>query len=559
MLPTLFAVVLASVAAPAERPKLPITGLLASVHAPELCKYHYRVSTASDECQKFCDEAYGYYYSYVWIEAARSFETALKHDPDCAMAWLGLHRSLEKWGKSAKPKPDLVLAITGGALQPKLPEQFTKAPHDYALEQARKLMPKASHRENLLIQSRLQERGLWPDTKPDERKKKALGTLDELLSLYEDDEEGWFAKAQLSEGQYGPIANYKALLRVNPLHPGANHELVHAFENVRRPALGWPHAEAYIASSPGIAHAFHMQAHLGMRVGKWQKTTDWSSRAYDLQKAYHKLLGVKPDEDHQFRHHMETLTRSLVHDGRFIEANALRKEAEGYKYFFRPEWFRQAVAERNWAGAEKLASEMAKTDKVNRAYYTAVIALERGQSERAKAELDVLKQTNQSKRNDRQRELRLSEIQGRYECQTGNGEAGVKLLKRTIDKTKDDYQHHAWGGGAYYMEVWGTGALEAGLASEAEEAFQEALAHDAGSVRGALGLWALSSRLDRAEEASRYLKLAHRCWSKADSQQFETLKNEFAAKASKVASPSVAAKAETKAVGVGSGSEDMNK
>ncbi len=132
--------------------------------------------------------------------------------------------------------------------------------------------------------------------------------------------------------------------------------------------------------------------------------------------------------------------------------------------------------------------------------------------------MDILKQTNQSKRNDRQRELRLWEIQGRYECQTGNGEAGVKLLKRTIDKTKDDYQHHAWGGGAYYMEIWGTAALEAGIASEAEEAFQEALAHDAGSVRGALGLWALSSRLDRAEEASRYLKLAHRCWSKADSQ-----------------------------------------
>ena len=203
---------------------------------------------------------------------------------------------------------------------------------------------------------------------------------------------------------------------------------------------------------------------------------------------------------------------------------------------------------------------MAKTDKVNRAYYTAAIALERGQPERAKAELDILRQTNQSKRNDRQRELRLWEIQGRYECQTGNGEAGVKLLKRTIDKTKDDYGHHAWGGGAYYMEVWGTAALEAGIASEAEEAFQEALAHDAGSVRGALGLWAISGRLDRAEEASRYLKLAQRCWSKADSQQFETLKADFAAKASKLASPSVAAKAATKkTAGVGSGSEDMNK
>lgn len=541
MLPTL-SVLAVVLAAPAERPKLPITGLPASIHVSDLCKYHYRVSTASDECQKFCDEAFGYYYSYVWIEAARSFETALKHDPDCAIAWLGLHRSLEKWGRSATPKSDRMYAVVGGLFGAKLPEQFTKSPADYSLEQARKLMGKSSHRESLLIQSRLQEKGLWPDTKPEERKKKALQTLDELLSLYEDDEEGWFAKAQLSEGQYGPIANYKALLRVNPLHPGANHELVHAFENVRRPALGWPHAEAYIASSPGIPHAFHMQAHLGMRVGKWQKTTDWSSRAYELEKIYHKQLGVKPDEDHQFRHHMETLTRSLVHDGRFAEANALRKEAEGYKYFFRPEWFRQAVAEKNWADAEKIVAEMAKTDKVTRAYFTAVLSLERGQPERAKAELDILRQTNQTKRNDRIRELRLWEVQGRYECQTGNGEAGVKLLKRTIDKTKDDYGHHAWGGGAYYMEAWGTGALEAGLATDAEEAFQEALAHDAGSVRGALGLWALCERLGRTEEADRYLKVARRCWSRAESRHFDALKADFAAKAQKVPTPSVAAK-----------------
>lgn len=536
-------VLAALAAAPTDRPKLPITGLPASVHVPDLCKYHYRVSTTSDECQKFCDEAFGYYYSYVWMEAARSFETALRHDPDCALAWLGLHRSLEKWGKTKTPKPDGLLAILGGALQPKLPDQFSKPPHDFALAQAQKLMGKASHRESLLIQARLQERGLWPDVKPEDRKKRANQTLDELLSLYEDDEEGWFAKAQLAEGQFGPIAMYKALLRVNPLHPGANHELVHAFENVRRPALGWPHAEAYIASSPKLPHAFHMQAHLGMRVGKWQKTTDWSARAYELEKEYHKVLGVKPDEDHQFRHHAETLTRSLVHDGRFAEAAALRKESEAYKYFFRPEWFRQAVAEKNWSDAEKVVNDMSKTDKVTRAYYTAIIALERGQPERAKAELDILKQTNQSKRNDRVRELRLWEIQGRYECQTGNGEAGVKLLRRTIEKTKDDYQHHAWGAGAYYMEVWGIAALEGGIAAEAEEAFQEALAHDTGSVRGALGLWALCERLGRTEEAERYLKVARRCWSRAESRHFEALKTDFATKALKVPTSSVAAKA----------------
>ena len=101
-------------------------------------------------------------------------------------------------------------------------------------------------------------------------------------------------------------------------------------------------------------------------------------------------------------------------------------------------------------------------------------------------------------------------MQGRYLCQKGDGEAGLKLLKKLVDATKNDFGHHAWGNGAVYMEAWGVGALEAGNAAEAEEAFQEALAHDAGSVRGALGLWALCERLGRTEEADRYLKLAQR-------------------------------------------------
>lgn len=544
MLTTLpvLAVLFASAASPKATIVLPLCGLAPSVHAPDLCKYHYRVSTPSAECQKFCDEGFGYYYSYVWMEAARSFETALQHDPDCAMAWFGLHKAFEKWGKTTTPKPDRFLAVLGSGLQPALPEYMRKAPHDYALDQAKRLMAKASHRENLLITAKLQERGMWPDTKPEERKKKATQTLDELLSIYEDDEEGWFARAQIAEGPHGPIPIYKALLRVNPLHPGANHELVHIFENIRRPALGWPYAEGYIASTPGIAHAFHMQAHLGMRVGKWQQTTDWSWRAVELEQAYHKLLNVKPDDDHQFRHHIEILTRALIHDGRFAEATQIRKEAEGLKYFYRAEWFRQVVTEKKWSDAEKLVAEMRKGDKSTAAYFAALLYLEQGQAARAKAELDVLQQAGPGRRNDRQRELRLWEVQGRYECLTGNGEAGVKLIRRTIDKTKDDYLHHSWGGGAYFMEVWGTAALEAGIANEAEEGFQEALAHDSGSVRGALGLWALCDRLGRTEEADRYLKVAHRVWAKAEPRTFEELKSDYAKKAASLSPGKVAVK-----------------
>lgn len=489
-----------------ENNKLSLTGLAPAKLFTELCHYRYRASTASEECQAFIDQGLGYFYSYVWIEAARSFETALKYDSQCALAYWGLSKSMEKWGKGD---------------------------HTAALKKAQELAPKASHREQLLITARCQEKGIAPNTTPEDRKKKAQATLDELLTIYEDDEEGWFARAQVSEGN-AAVPYYKALLRINPIHPGASHELVHFYENFRRPALGWPFAEAYMASSPGIPHAYHMQAHLAMRIGKWDKTTDRSWRAFQVEKEYHILQGVKPSEDHQFNHHMETLTRSLVHDGRFSEARQIKKEAEGYKYSYVPEWFRMFVGEHAWDEAEKLVAAERKKNKEAGSYYAAVLYLDKGETDRAAAEVDVLRQLAQQKKSDKRLEMRLWEVQGRLLCQSGSGDAGLKLIRRTVDKTKNDYFFHAWGGGAYYMENWGMAALECGNAAEAEEAFLEALAHDAASVRAALGLQAMCERLGRRDEAYRYEVLARRCWSKADLNHVELMRQDMQRRASRL-------------------------
>jgi Flp pilus assembly protein TadD len=126
-------------------------------------------------------------------------------------------------------------------------------------------------------------------------------------------------------------------------------------------------------------------------------------------------------------------------------------------------------------------------------------------------------------------------------CATGAGEVGLKLLQRTVEKTKDDYYHHAWGGGAYYMEAWGVAALDAGNAEAAEEAFLEALAHDAGSAKAALGMEALCARLGRADEARSFAALARRLWAKADPPAYEHLRDDLRRRSRQVPSPAAAA------------------
>jgi tetratricopeptide (TPR) repeat protein len=495
--------------------RLPLTKLAPAKVIKDLCHYKYRVTTASPECQAFVDQSLGYYYSYVWMEAARSAETALRHDPECAYAWFILHRAIEKWGKGDANKP---------------------------LEKAKELLPKAGPREQLLIQSKLQEKGMWPGVGPDDRKKKAAASLDELLTLYGDDEEGWFARAQLNGGTEG-VVYYKALLRINPIHPGASHELVHFYEGYKRPALGWPFAEAYIASSPGIPHAFHMQAHLATRIGKWAKTTDWSAQAVALQKAYHKEMNIKVSDDWQFDHHLETLTRSLIHDGRIAEAVAIHDEIDKNstrKGEWPLHWFLMYRTGHDWDGVAKLVAETRKSDKATAAYYAACAALDRGEAKAAAPEVDVLRQEQQKKKNDRKLEQRLWEVQGRLMCQEGSGDAGLKLLQRAVDKTKDNYSDHAWGHGAYFMEQWGIAGLEAGDAAAAEEAFLEALAHDAGSARGALGMMALCDRLGRADEARRFEAVAARCWSRADRRVYVAVRDDMVKAAEHVSRGSTA-------------------
>jgi tetratricopeptide (TPR) repeat protein len=491
---TLFALPAAHAIQPKAKPaeaKLPMSGLAPAHVLPNLCVLRYRVSTTSPECQALFDQGLGFFYSYVWMEAARSFETAGRKDPDCAMAWWGLSRALEKWSKSN---------------------------HNQALEKAQALLARANDRERHLITARLQEKGLADGVKPDMRRKEAIKTIDELLTLYSDDEEGWYARAQLSDGGTDAVPYYKALLRVNPLHPGANHELVHFYENYQRPALGWVHAENYIKSSPGIPHPFHMQAHLATRLGRWDKTSDRSARAIELERAYHKEMHLAPKEDYQFPHHLEILTLSLTHDGRFKEARKIEEESRGNGYHFWLPWFRLHLAERDWDAARKLLDDHRKRekDKVTASYLAALLYLGQGDLERARAEVEVLREAYQKNKSDRQLEFRMWETQGLLQCRTGDGEAGSKLLAKAVERSKSDYSHHAWGNGAYYMEAWGIGALAAGLPDVAEEAFQEALAHDHGSARAALGLQVLCERQGRTDEAARYADLARRCWRHAD-------------------------------------------
>ena len=54
---------------------------------------HEAVTTSSKDAQAFYDQGLAYLHNYVWVEAARSFNQALRLDGKLAMAYVGLSRA----------------------------------------------------------------------------------------------------------------------------------------------------------------------------------------------------------------------------------------------------------------------------------------------------------------------------------------------------------------------------------------------------------------------------------------------------------------------------------
>lgn len=108
------------------------------------------------------------------------------------------------------------------------------------------------------------------------------------------------------------------------------------------------------------------------------------------------------------------------------------------------------------------------------------------------------------------------EAEGVLLCQLGDTKPGLALLAKLRERTKASNSQMGWAYGAYYDEIYGIAALRIGQDEIAEEALLHALAHDSGSVRGALGMQILCEGQGRDEEVKRFRDLAGRIWQKAD-------------------------------------------
>jgi tetratricopeptide (TPR) repeat protein len=503
--------------------------------------YHHPVTTSSKLAQRYFDQGLTLLHGFNHKEAIRSFRSAAKLDPHCAMAW---------WGVAY-------------ACGPHVNKPMFKEDNDgawSALQQGLAIRSGASAREQAYLDA-LAKR--YQATFSEDRlalDKAFADAMRELVKQYPDDLDAqtFFAEALMNTMPWDywlkdrspkpeteeAFAALRFVLARNPNHPGANHFYIHAVEAGPNPEWGLPAADRLRELVPGAGHLVHMPSHIYMRVGQYHDATLANERAVKADCDYIsrcKTQGFYPGV--YYPHNLHFLWYAQAFEGR--SKDALRtanqaaqyaldnycgpnKSVEGPRLRHLP-WLTLAHFGR-WDDLLKVAKPPATNDfLVDRVmwHFTRGLALAADQRPEPAAtelaELSKLVHSDEAKALDNPQfpatqVLRIAEmvLAGRIASARGDHRAAIDQFGKAV--AAEDAMP--------YMEpaYWpfptrpalGAALLRSGSAVKAEQVFRDDLKHFPRNGRGLFGLEQSLRAQGKAEHSAIVRRQFEESWQRAD-------------------------------------------
>jgi len=269
---------------------------------------HDAATTSSADAQRFYDQGLAYLHSYVWLEAARSFNQALRLDPKLAMAHAGLTIAYTELNAPAQARSALERA-----------QSLATSPHDTRHVELRALQMTAEAAAR------------------DETKLAAYrSALDRALTEFPDDEELWLLRgnaesadpAERGQGSTsGSVRFYEKAKAIAPTHFAAHHYLAHAYENSGGVAQALAEAAIYAKMAPEVPHARHMHGHDLRRTGQIDEAIAAFGAADALESAYLTAEAIPVEYDWHYQHNLDLLATSYQYAGRMKKAEELLKRS----------------------------------------------------------------------------------------------------------------------------------------------------------------------------------------------------------------------------------------
>jgi tetratricopeptide (TPR) repeat protein len=478
---------------------------------------HEAVTTTSKQAQAFYDQGLNYLESYVWIEASRSFQQALRLDPKLAMANLGMSY------------------VYSGLENPDAARQF--------FDKAKALESNVGERERRRIDIRGKQLTAIEDIKDSTRFLAYKKAIDDAIAKYFEDPQFWLLRGNAEEsnasgrGQRGgaaSIAFYNAVLRLVPNHASAHHYLVHSYETIGRIDEALEHGEVYARLAPSIPHAAHMWGHDLRRVGRVDDAIAQFKKTDGLERAYYATEKMDPASDWHHGHNLDLLASCYEHKGQMKLAEATLRESaaleavSAYRAFNMRELPNFLIHRTRYQEALEAARALTTTRYPQSRCVGHALAgqalLWLARPDEAKTELEAARRELEAVPSltlglDPPRSMLepwVDALRGEILLREGQSEEGRAVLKDVARALRSAVGPDAWSQGLFRLETMARSAMAVGDWDLAEFFAAQMLEHDAayGGSHFALAL-ALSHRGDAAGVA-REVEAAARYWLDAD-------------------------------------------
>ncbi|MBL7850455.1 MAG: hypothetical protein JNN04_06105 [Cyclobacteriaceae bacterium] len=231
-----------------------------------LGEYGFKVTTSSEEAQKFFNQGLNLYYGFNHLEAYRSFREAARLDPACAMCW---------WGQALSLGPNINAPMDpsdAGTVYKAVRRAQVNAAGATPLEQglieaiAKRYVSEAPADRSPLDLAYAEAMRDLQKKFPDVDEVTTL-TSEALMDLHPWDY--WLRDGKPQPWTPEILALMERVMTRSPRHPGANHLYIHINEASSNPAKAMASADLLRDLVPGSGHLVHMPSHIYIRTGRY--------------------------------------------------------------------------------------------------------------------------------------------------------------------------------------------------------------------------------------------------------------------------------------------------
>ncbi|HTK78962.1 MAG TPA: hypothetical protein VL286_00845 [Rhizomicrobium sp.] len=246
--------------------------------------HHHPISTTNAQAQMYFDQGVRLLFGFNHAEAIRSFREAARLDPNCAMCW---------WGVAFALGPNINLPMQPDA----------NAPAIAAVQMAQSRAPHASPEERAWIDAISVRYSADPKADRHAMDEGFAAAMGKVWAQYPNDLDAgvfyaesmmdtqpwdyWQSDAQTPKGHGADIdSTLEAVLKKEPLHPGALHLYIHAVEASNTPQRAENAADKLEPLMPGSGHLVHMPSHIYFRVGRYEDAVKVNALAAQKDEEY---------------------------------------------------------------------------------------------------------------------------------------------------------------------------------------------------------------------------------------------------------------------------------